>query len=135
MSRVIAFDHGTRRIGVAVADTETGQAFSRPAILGARGDVIGPVVALTRAERADQVVVGPVYSKPQDPLAAEDLFSPAELAADLQAVGKKAHAGQSVDEICTFLAAACRPGDVVLSMSNGAFGGLPRKLLAALQRL
>ena len=84
---------------------------------------------------ADQVVVGPVYSKPQDPLAAEDLFSPAELAADLQAVGKKAHAGQSVDEICTFLAAACRPGDVVLSMSNGAFGGLPRKLLAALQRL
>ena len=84
---------------------------------------------------ADQVVVGPVYSKPQDPLAAEELFSPAELAADLQAVGKKAHAGQSVDEICTFLAAACRPGDVVLSMSNGAFGGLPRKLLAALQRL
>ena len=83
---------------------------------------------------ADQVVVGPVYSKPQDPLAAEDLFSPAELAADLQAVGKKAHAGQSVDEICTFLAAACRPGDVVLSMSNGAFGGLPRKLLAALQQ-
>ena len=58
MSRVIAFDHGTRRIGVAVADTETGQAFSRPAILGARGDVIGPVVALARAERADQVVVG-----------------------------------------------------------------------------
>ena len=83
---------------------------------------------------ADQVVVGPVYSKPQDPLAAAELFSPAELAADLQAVGKKAHAGQSVDEICTFLAAACRPGDVVLSMSNGAFGGLPRKLLTALQR-
>ena len=58
MSRVIAFDHGTRRIGVAVADTETGQAFSRPAILQGRGEDIGPVVALAQAERADQVVVG-----------------------------------------------------------------------------
>ncbi len=83
---------------------------------------------------ADQVVVGPVYSKPQDPLAAEELFSPAELATDLRAVGKEARAGERVDEICAVLAAACRPGDVVLLMSNGAFGGLPRKLLAALQR-
>jgi UDP-N-acetylmuramate: L-alanyl-gamma-D-glutamyl-meso-diaminopimelate ligase len=82
---------------------------------------------------ADQVVVGPVYTKPQDPLAAEDLFSPTELVTDLHAVGKEAHHGQSVDEICEFLTDVCRPGDVVLVMSNGAFGGLPRKLLAALQ--
>lgn len=82
---------------------------------------------------ADQAVIGPVYTKPQDPLAAEDLFSPAELTADLQAVGREAHAGQSVEEVCTFLTEACRLGDVVLVMSNGAFGGLPRKLLAALQ--
>ncbi|MBI3303808.1 MAG: UDP-N-acetylmuramate--L-alanine ligase [Deltaproteobacteria bacterium] len=82
---------------------------------------------------ADRLVVGPVYLKPQDPLAAEDLFSPAELAADLHAVGKEARAGQSVDEICGFLTEACRPGDVVLVMSNGAFGGLPRKLLEQLR--
>jgi len=81
---------------------------------------------------ADRVVIGPVYTKPQDPLAAEDLFSPAELAADLGVAGKKTHAGQSVDEICAFLADACQPDDVVLIMSNGAFGGLPRKLLEQL---
>ncbi len=84
--------------------------------------------------RADRVIIGPVYTKPQDPLAAEDLFSPAELTADLQAIGREAHAGQSVEEICAWLVAACRPGDVVLIMSNGAFGGLPRKLLTALQK-
>jgi len=83
---------------------------------------------------ADRIVIGPVFTKPQDPLAAEDLFSPAELTADLHAVGKEAHAGQSVDEICDFLISACRSGDVVLIMSNGAFGGLPRKLLASLRQ-
>ena len=58
MSRLVAFDHGTRRIGVAVADTEIGQAFSRPAILLARGGDIGPVVELARAERAEEVILG-----------------------------------------------------------------------------
>lgn len=58
MSRLVAFDHGTRRIGVAVADAEIGQAFSRPAILLARGDDIGPVVEFARAERAERVIVG-----------------------------------------------------------------------------
>jgi UDP-N-acetylmuramate: L-alanyl-gamma-D-glutamyl-meso-diaminopimelate ligase len=82
---------------------------------------------------ADRVVIGPVYTKPQDPLTQEELFSPAELASDLQALGKEAHPGHRVEEICVFLSQAVRPGDVVLIMSNGAFGGLPRKLLAALQ--
>jgi len=58
VSRVIAFDHGSRRIGVAVADTEIGQAFSRPAIRTARGGDIGPLVAFARAERAARVIVG-----------------------------------------------------------------------------
>jgi putative pre-16S rRNA nuclease len=58
VSRVIAFDHGTRRIGVAVADGEIGQAFSRPALRAPRGGDIGAVVALVRTERAEQVVVG-----------------------------------------------------------------------------
>jgi putative Holliday junction resolvase len=58
VSRIIAFDHGSRRVGVAVADTETGQAFARRAIRVGRGGDIGPLVALARAERAEQVVVG-----------------------------------------------------------------------------
>ncbi len=81
---------------------------------------------------ADHVVIGPVFTKPQDPVATEDLFSPAELVADIHRAGKNAHQGQSVDEICSFLIDNCQSGDVVLIMSNGAFGGLPRKLLAAL---
>jgi UDP-N-acetylmuramate: L-alanyl-gamma-D-glutamyl-meso-diaminopimelate ligase len=81
---------------------------------------------------ADRVVIGPVFTKPQDPLSAEDLFSPAELTADLQRLGKQAHAGQGTDEICQFLVKNHADGDVVLVMSNGAFGGLPRKLLDAL---
>lgn len=32
MSRVLALDHGTRRIGVAIGDTEAGMAFARGAI-------------------------------------------------------------------------------------------------------
>jgi UDP-N-acetylmuramate: L-alanyl-gamma-D-glutamyl-meso-diaminopimelate ligase len=82
---------------------------------------------------ADRVIVGPVYSKPQDPVAAQELFSPAELVADLRTAGKEAHAGQGVDEICDVLVHASQPGDVIVIMSNGAFGGLPQKLLAALQ--
>jgi UDP-N-acetylmuramate: L-alanyl-gamma-D-glutamyl-meso-diaminopimelate ligase len=83
---------------------------------------------------ADRVVIGPVYPKPQDPLTPEELFSPAELVTDLQTLGKDAYPGQSVEDICDVVAAAVHPGDVILIMSNGAFGGLPRKLLAALQR-
>jgi putative pre-16S rRNA nuclease len=58
VSRLVAFDHGTRRIGVAVADTEIGQAFSRPAIQAARDGDIGAVVELARAEQAERVIVG-----------------------------------------------------------------------------
>lgn len=83
--------------------------------------------------RADGVVIGPVFTKPQDPIATEELFSPAELTEDLQQLGKHAHAGQGTEDILSFLTEQCRPGDVVLVMSNGAFGGLPRKLLATLQ--
>lgn len=84
--------------------------------------------------RADGVVIGPVYSKPQDPLEPAELFSPSELAAVLRARGKEAYSGQSIDDICDVLVAALRPNDVVLIMSNGAFGGLRDKLLQALQR-
>ena len=82
---------------------------------------------------ADRVIIGPVFHKPQDRLAAVELFSPPELVADLQAGNTYAHAGHSVESICALLSEECRAGDVVLVMSNGAFGRLPRKLLSALQ--
>lgn len=59
MSRVIGLDHGSRRIGVAVGDTETGTAFARAAIL--RRNVaadLGLLADLVRSEEAELVVIG-----------------------------------------------------------------------------
>lgn len=59
MSRVIGLDHGSRRLGVAVGDTETGMAFPRPAIRR-RGEAadLDALAALARDERATLVVLG-----------------------------------------------------------------------------
>jgi UDP-N-acetylmuramate: L-alanyl-gamma-D-glutamyl-meso-diaminopimelate ligase len=48
--------------------------------------------------------------------------------------GKPARAFASVDEMVPAIAASARPGDVVVAMSNGAFGGIWGKLLEALGR-
>jgi len=50
----------------------------------------------------------------------------------LAAAGRPARAFATVDEMVPELAAAARPGDVVVAMSNGAFGGIWGKLLDAL---
>ena len=59
MTAVLALDHGSRRIGVAIGDTETGMAFARPAIQRRNEerdlDVIGE---LCRGERASLVILG-----------------------------------------------------------------------------
>ncbi len=58
MSRLLGIDHGHRRIGIAVADTETGVAFARPAVLRGGAAGVAAVVALARDEEADLVIVG-----------------------------------------------------------------------------
>lgn len=59
MSAVIGLDHGRRRIGVAVGNEETGQAFPRPALLRRKaGADIEQIAALARAEGARQIVLG-----------------------------------------------------------------------------
>jgi putative Holliday junction resolvase len=59
MTAILALDHGSRRIGVAIGDTETGMAFARPAIQRRNEerdlDVIGE---LCRGERASLVILG-----------------------------------------------------------------------------
>jgi UDP-N-acetylmuramate: L-alanyl-gamma-D-glutamyl-meso-diaminopimelate ligase len=52
----------------------------------------------------------------------------------LASAGKPARAFATVDEMVPELARAARPGDVVVAMSNGAFGGIWGKLLEALGR-
>lgn len=58
MTRLVAFDHGTRRIGVAVADIETGLAFVRPALRGRAAHDPEAPLAIIRAEGASAVIVG-----------------------------------------------------------------------------
>ena len=59
MSRLIALDHGARRIGVAVADSETGMAFARTAIQRRSLDHdLALVRELCAAEEAVRVVIG-----------------------------------------------------------------------------
>jgi UDP-N-acetylmuramate: L-alanyl-gamma-D-glutamyl-meso-diaminopimelate ligase len=56
-----------------------------------------------------------------------------DLGAALQPLGEKARAFDELSELVTAVAAAARPGDTVLAMSNGGFGGVHQKILDALQ--
>ncbi len=83
---------------------------------------------------ADRLVLakppqGPIYSATGE---VGELFSAEQLAADVSARGVEALALDGVDEIVEHLARTCRPGDVVLTMSNGDFGNIWQRLLDAL---
>ena len=59
MTRVIGLDHGARRIGVAIGDTETGMAFAREAIQRRNLDHdLVRLGELCTVEGVDLVVVG-----------------------------------------------------------------------------
>ena len=64
------------------------------------------------------------------------LYAPADLGWDISsiagALGARGHVSDQIDALARELAAAARPGDHVLVMSNGGFGGLHGKLLAVL---
>jgi UDP-N-acetylmuramate: L-alanyl-gamma-D-glutamyl-meso-diaminopimelate ligase len=51
----------------------------------------------------------------------------------LAPLGAQAQTAETVDALVAAVAKAARPGDHVLVMSNGGFGGIHGKLLAALQ--
>nr|WP_297352533.1 UDP-N-acetylmuramate:L-alanyl-gamma-D-glutamyl-meso-diaminopimelate ligase [uncultured Caldimonas sp.] len=52
----------------------------------------------------------------------------------LAPMGDRAHVEGTVDALVERIVAAVRPGDHILCMSNGSFGGIHAKLLAALAR-
>ncbi len=78
--------------------------------------------------RADEVIIGGVLRKPTDQVADDELFSPEQLAEDLRRQGKAARAIDDPESIAATIRAEARPGDVVVLMSNGSFGGLAAKL-------
>ena len=65
------------------------------------------------------------------------LHAPADLGWDAAAVvrslGDRGHLVADIDSLTRSLARGLHPGDHVLIMSNGGFGGLHGKLLAALE--
>ena len=64
-------------------------------------------------------------------------YAPADLGWDLKGavatMGERARFADNVDTLACSLAAEALPGDHILIMSNGGFGGLHEKLLAALK--
>ena len=59
MSRLIGLDHGRRRIGVAVGDTETGMAFARAAIIRRNLETdLAAIENLAGLESAELVIIG-----------------------------------------------------------------------------
>jgi UDP-N-acetylmuramate: L-alanyl-gamma-D-glutamyl-meso-diaminopimelate ligase len=56
-----------------------------------------------------------------------------DAAAALAPLGERAQVADSVDALVPLVIAAARPGDHIVCMSNGGFGGVQEKLLAALR--
>ncbi|HSL92650.1 MAG TPA: Mur ligase domain-containing protein [Candidatus Limnocylindrales bacterium] len=79
---------------------------------------------------ADSVVVAGVFGI--DKIPPEERLAPEEVAAAVRARGRDAFHIAEVDRIVAHLGKICRPGDLVLIMSNGGFGGIQGKLAKAL---
>jgi UDP-N-acetylmuramate: L-alanyl-gamma-D-glutamyl-meso-diaminopimelate ligase len=77
-----------------------------------------------------EVPDGPIYSATGE---VSELFSSTELCESLSARGIPADALEDVDSIVACAVSEARPGDILLVMSNGGFGGIWEKLLAGLR--
>ncbi len=81
---------------------------------------------------ADMAVVAGVFGAEKIP--APERLDPEGLAAAVRARGSEAFFVPEVDGIVALAAEKARPGDIVLVMSNGGFGGIQGKLAQALSR-
>jgi UDP-N-acetylmuramate: L-alanyl-gamma-D-glutamyl-meso-diaminopimelate ligase len=79
---------------------------------------------------ADRVTFGAIHRR--DQLPENERLSVDELIAALAARGVPAETCEDPDAIAAVVAADVAPGDVVVLMSNGGFGGLAGKLVSAL---
>jgi UDP-N-acetylmuramate: L-alanyl-gamma-D-glutamyl-meso-diaminopimelate ligase len=81
---------------------------------------------------ADRVLIAAVDHPERAPEGQR--FSAEQLVSDLTAAGRSARYVPSVEDIVDIVAREAQTGDVVVVMSNGAFGDIHRKLLEALER-
>jgi UDP-N-acetylmuramate: L-alanyl-gamma-D-glutamyl-meso-diaminopimelate ligase len=80
---------------------------------------------------ADEIVLADVFKS--EAIGEPDRLDPAAVIAELQAGGKPARLLSSADTIVDAIAPQLRPGDVVVILSNGGFGGIYEKLPAKLK--
>jgi UDP-N-acetylmuramate: L-alanyl-gamma-D-glutamyl-meso-diaminopimelate ligase len=78
---------------------------------------------------ANEVLLAPVF---RSTLPDAERLSIPQLVDDLTCRGLSAREAASIDDIVSRIAAEHRPGDLVVVMSNGGFGGIHQKLLRAL---
>jgi len=75
---------------------------------------------------ADEVWLGPIHRG--DTIPDQERLDRTKLVSDLASTGVSAHSADSVDEIVAGIRKTAQPRDVVLILSNGAFGGIYAKL-------
>ena len=80
---------------------------------------------------ADSVILAGVFGAEKFP--PEDRLDPAEVVNVVRESGREARYVEEVDRIVEYLSAEARAGDLILIMSNGAFGGIQGKLARALE--
>ena len=85
----------------------------------------------TAFDQADHVLIAPVYLPEKAPPG--NRFSVEELVAGLRERGVDAAAPGSVEQIVSRLAGQAAPGDRIVFMSNGGFGGIHEKTLNRLE--
>ena len=81
---------------------------------------------------ADEVLIAPIF---RSKLPEEERLSVPKLVRDLHAKGQSAREAESLDDIVAGIVQAHRPGDLVVLMSNGGFGGIYEKLPERLRKL
>jgi UDP-N-acetylmuramate: L-alanyl-gamma-D-glutamyl-meso-diaminopimelate ligase len=86
-------------------------------------------------EAADRVAIAEVGDEPIYSITGEvtECLSAPAVAEALRARGRDAAAFEGIDEIVDWVVRGRHEGDIVLVMSNGAFGGIWEKLLRALE--
>lgn len=80
----------------------------------------------------DAAVVFIKVPEPHDKVPVGEQLDVNEIVSDLRAEDVAAHGSSDVEELVRMVVAEARPGDLVLVMSNGAFGGFVSKLMEAL---
>jgi UDP-N-acetylmuramate: L-alanyl-gamma-D-glutamyl-meso-diaminopimelate ligase len=78
---------------------------------------------------ADEVLIAPIF---RSTLPEAERLSVPQLVRDLHDRGQSAREAGSIDDMIATIVSKHREGDLVVIMSNGAFGGIHRKLLLAL---